>query len=141
VIQDDVQDGFLIPAGAAIIVNVWGLLHDEKIYSRPMIFDPERFLATEKRAAELDPHKILFGYGRRSCPGVHLADTSLFLYIATILAAFDISKAVDDSGHVIEVNAHFTSGLVSHPAPFRCSIKPRSLEAVSLIRDANLVVE
>lgn len=138
-IQNDVQNGFLIPAGTAIIVNMWGLLHDEKIYSHPMIFDPERFLTTDKKVAELDPHKITFGYGRRSCPGVHIADASVFLYIATVLAAFDISKAVDDSGHVIEVKAEFTSGLVSHPAPFRCSIKPRSSEAISLIRDANLV--
>ncbi|KAH9049218.1 cytochrome P450 [Lactarius deliciosus] len=137
--EDDVQDGFLIPAGSAIVVNMWGLLHDEKIYSHPMIFDPERFITTEKRAAELDPHRILFGYGRRSCPGMHLADASMFLYMATILAAFDISKAVDDCGHVIEVKADFSSGLVSHPAPFRCSIKPRSLEAISLIRDVNLV--
>jgi len=42
-----------------------GLLHDEKRYNRPMTFDPERFLAAEKRAAETDPSKIVFGYGRR----------------------------------------------------------------------------
>ncbi|KAI0299745.1 cytochrome P450 [Multifurca ochricompacta] len=137
--EDDIQDGHLIPAGSAVIVNIWGLLHDEKIYSRPMIFDPERFIATEKMSSEIDPHSILFGYGRRSCPGMHLADASLFLYIATILAAFDISKAVDDCGRVIETNAEFTSGLVSHPSPFQCSIKPRSLDAISLIREANMV--
>ncbi|KAI9449498.1 cytochrome P450 [Lactarius psammicola] len=130
--EDDIQDGYLIPAGTAIIVNMWvpsrrGLLHNEKIYSHPMTFDPERFLATEKRAAELDPHKILFGYGRRTCPGniffpydvvdtcswMHFADATMFLYMATILAAFDISKPVDDCGRVIEVKADFTSGLVS----------------------------
>ncbi|KAI9448529.1 cytochrome P450 [Lactarius indigo] len=110
--EDDIQDGFLIPAGSAIIVNIWGLLHDEKIYSHPMTFDPERFIATEKKAVELDPHRILFGYGRRSCPGMHFADASMFSYMATILAAFDISKAVDDCGRVIEVKADFTSGLV-----------------------------
>jgi len=137
--QDDIQDGYLIPAGTAVIVNIWGLLHDEHIYSRPMVFDPERFVATEKKSAEMDPHLILFGYGRRSCPGVHLADASMFMYIAMTLAVFDITSAVDDFGRVIETKAEFTSGLVSHPAPFRCAFNPRSPEAVSLIREAHLM--
>jgi len=135
--QDDIQDGCLIPAGTAIIVNIWGLLHDENIYSHPMVFDPERFIATEKRPAEMDPHAILFGYGRRSCPGVNLVDAAMFLYVATALAVFDITKAVDDCGRAIDTKADFTSGLVSHPLPFQCFFRPRSSEAASLIRDAN----
>lgn len=85
--QDDVQNGYTIPAGTAVIVNMWsvirsfflfvnwkfnlisfsfrGLLHDDNIYASPMVFDPERFVTTGKRSAEMDPHIILFGYGRR----------------------------------------------------------------------------
>ncbi|KAI0267785.1 cytochrome P450 [Gloeopeniophorella convolvens] len=144
--QDDIQDGYSIPAGSAIIVNIWGLLHDERIYSRPMTFDPERFIATEKKTAETDPHAILFGYGRRSCPGkdaipvgMHFADASAYIYVATTLAAFDISRAVDELGQEIQTKAEFTSGLVSHPAPYQCAIKPRSPQAAALIREANMV--
>jgi len=44
--------------------------------------------------------------------GVHLADASMFMYIAMTLAVFDITRAVDDRGRVIETKAEFTSGLV-----------------------------
>ncbi|KAI0260509.1 cytochrome P450 [Gloeopeniophorella convolvens] len=62
--QDDFQDGYFVPEGSAVIVNVWGLLHDESIYKDPMTFNPERFTSSEKRPAEIDP-QICFGFGRR----------------------------------------------------------------------------
>ena len=36
----------------------------------------------------------------------------MFLHMASILAAFDISKAVDDCGDVINVKADFSSGAI-----------------------------
>ncbi len=44
--------------------------------------------------------------------GVYITEATMFLYMATILAVFDISKVVDDCGNAIEVKADFTSGLV-----------------------------
>lgn len=43
---------------------------------------------------------------------MHIADATMFLYVATILAAFDIIRAVDECGRVIDTKAEFTSGLV-----------------------------
>lgn len=39
------------------------MLHDERTYSRPMEFRPERFLATEGHEPEKDPRTICFGFG------------------------------------------------------------------------------
>ncbi|OCH95985.1 cytochrome P450 [Obba rivulosa] len=130
--EDDVQSGCFIPKDAIVIANVWKFLHDRQLYTDPYEFNPDRFIAQPGRDAEQDPREFAFGFGRRICPGLHLADASIFLSCAMSLAAFKISKVVED-GKVIEPAIEYTSGTISHPAPFRCSIKPRSEKAEALI--------
>ncbi|GLB39728.1 putative cytochrome p450 [Lyophyllum shimeji] len=132
VMEDDVHDGYLIPKGALVIANIWKLLHDPAVYVNPDVFNPDRFMATESTLAEPDPRGVCFGFGRRICPGLHLADVSVFISCAMSLAVFDISKCVE-AGVVIEPVHENTTGTVSHPKPFKCSIKARSRKAVSLI--------
>jgi cytochrome P450 len=60
----------------------------------------------------IDPRSCLFGYGRRLCPGVHLAQSSAWIAMVSILAAFNISKKRDDEGNEICVNAEFGSGFI-----------------------------
>ena len=71
-----------------------------------------------------------------------------------ILAVFDIGKAQNEKGEVVEPEAKFThDGVARHvieichclfpltvsssryPLPFECTIKPRSREAVELLRE------
>jgi cytochrome P450 len=113
------------------------LLRDESIYSDPLTFNPERFVASEAKPAEIDP-RICFGFGRRICPGVRVAEASLFLYFATTLATYQISKTVDESGAVLEPTVRYTNRLICHLMPFPCTIKPRSEQAVALIRSLHL---
>ncbi|KAI9162740.1 Cytochrome P450 monooxygenase CLM2 [Paramyrothecium foliicola] len=124
-------DGYRIPKGSYILSSIWWFLHDPDVYADPSSFDPERYFESRN---EPDPSEHVFGYGRRICPGRYLAVESLFITISRILAAFDISKAVDDNGKVIEPELKATSGLVSHPATFPFTIKPRSVRHEELIR-------
>lgn len=48
------------------------------------------------------------------CPGRHLALNSAWIAVASILATYDISKAVDDNGSIIEPKVEFTDGLVRY---------------------------
>ncbi|GKT97060.1 cytochrome P450 oxidoreductase [Colletotrichum tofieldiae] len=98
-----------------------------------MTFKPERFLASEGHEPEANPHKFVFGFGRRICPGRNLAENSIFLTVAQTLAVYSLSKPVRD-GRVIEPNIKFTPGVISHPEPFDISIKPRSPHHEKLIR-------
>ena len=98
-----------------------------------MFFKPERFLSIDGSVPEPDPHKLSFGFGRRICPGHFLADASLFLNIAQFLAVFRVSKVVEN-GKVIEPSASFLPGVISHPAPFRMSVVPRSEQHEGLIQ-------
>lgn len=130
VTQDDIYDGHFIPKGSMVIANIWKLLHDPETYSNPMEFRPERFLGENP---ERDPRELCFGFGRRRCPGLNLADVSVWCAVAMSLAAFDVSKAMDENGRVIEPLVDFTSETVSTVKPFQCSIKPRSRAAEALV--------
>jgi cytochrome P450 len=132
--EDDVYEGFFIPKGTLIVPNIWQMLHDPSVYSDPMEFKPERFIASEGHEPEQDPHNVCFGFGRRMCPGIVLAEASIFIQCASTLAAFNISK-VSENGELVIPKAEQTTGTISHPKPFKCSITPRSTKALELIRD------
>ncbi|KAJ7159322.1 cytochrome P450 [Mycena crocata] len=126
--QDDIYNGYLIPKGSLILPNVRGIA-DEGDYLTN--FSPERHL-TEK-SGTIDPLSYVFGFGRRACPGRLLAENSVFIFVASILATFNITKALDSAGNVIPIVPGFAPGLISHPLPFNCSIVPRSPETQQLI--------
>ncbi|KAF8645514.1 hypothetical protein AX16_007798 [Volvariella volvacea WC 439] len=127
VMEDDIYEGYHIPAGSTIIANIWAITHDSEIYPDPHVFDPTRHLGEK---AQPDPLNFVYGFGRRACPGAHFAGLSLFLNISSILATFNIRKAIDDSGAEIDPPLNRTTGMISHIAPFPCRIVPRSPEAL-----------
>ncbi|KAJ7633666.1 cytochrome P450 [Mycena polygramma] len=133
---EDEYKGYRIPAGSIVIGNAWAILHDEALYPDPYTFNPERFLLNGKSNANVQNPEAAFGFGRRECPGRHMATAGLWIAIASILATFDITKPLDEEGQVIEPSFEYDSGFINFPLPFRCSIRPRSLHAVELINEA-----
>ncbi|KAF8960427.1 cytochrome P450 [Flammula alnicola] len=135
--EDDVYEGYHIPKDALVIGNVWAMLHDEDDYPEPSSFKPERFLQDGKLDPSVrDPALIAFGFGRRVCPGSHIAMSLLWMTAASILSTFNISKALDENGVPVEPSVKYQSGLIYHPEPFKCTIKPRSKAAEDVIRSA-----
>ncbi|KAA1470134.1 cytochrome P450 [Dentipellis sp. KUC8613] len=131
--EDDIHDGYFIPKGSLILVNIWKLLHDPETYAQPLEFLPERYLPTDGKAPEQDPRKYCFGFGRRICPGLNLADASVWISCAMALTVFDVSKTIENGVPVVP-KFKYTDGTISHPEPFKCTIKPRSAKAEELIR-------
>ncbi|TCD60372.1 hypothetical protein EIP91_010263 [Steccherinum ochraceum] len=124
--QDDIYEGQFIPKGMNLLINLWAILYNEEIFPEPNAFKPDRWLLNPGLTAQCDPLDIVFGFGRRECSGKNLAQEMVFTAISNILALFDISKAQDHNGNVITPAAEFTSGSITAPLPFKCSIKPRS---------------
>jgi len=116
------------------MANIWFMLNDPQTYANPSQFKPERFLDNDGKDPEREPRTICFGFGRRICPGIHLADASIWLSTVMSLAVFDISKIVENGvEHTPEVDS--SSGTISHPKPFKCCIRPRSAKAIALIEE------
>ncbi|PCH33770.1 cytochrome P450 [Wolfiporia cocos MD-104 SS10] len=133
--EDDVYESYRIPAGTTVLPNVWGILHDPATYPDPLTFNPDRY-ANAKQNADLginEPPTAAFGFGRRICPGRWLATDAVWIAVATVAAAFDVSKATDEKGLPVEPEVQFTSTLLSRPNPFKCRITPRSQAAAMLI--------
>ncbi|KAI1795415.1 cytochrome P450 [Ganoderma leucocontextum] len=134
ILEDDFYEGYFIPKGSIVCVNQWRILHDPEIYADPFTFNPERFLRGPGKEPELDPRKVAFGFGRRICPGLHLAELSVLVVAASLLSAFNIAKPLNEDGvRITPETAEHTGGVISHPAPFTCTIEPRSDKARALI--------
>ncbi|XP_027772598.1 cytochrome P450 CYP736A12-like [Solanum pennellii] len=88
-IEDCEVDGFHIPKGSRILINVWTIGRDPDIWVEPEKFKPEKFqennIDLRGRHFELLP----FGSGRRSCPGLHLGLTAVHLVLAQLIRCFD----------------------------------------------------
>jgi len=133
--QDDVYEGYHIPNGSMVFPNAWAMLHNEDNYPDPSAFKPERFIKDGQLDPNIrDPFMIAFGFGRRLCPGSHIAASTLWIAAASVLATLNIFKSVDKDGRVIEPSCEYHSAILRHPLPFECSIKPRSNIAEDLIR-------
>ncbi|KAJ8082133.1 hypothetical protein PM082_007980 [Marasmius tenuissimus] len=77
---------------------------------------------------------------RRICPGRHVANSSLFINIASILWAANISREKDAEGNEIAPNvsdaATVNDGIVVRPLPFKCTITPRFPEVVEVVEQS-----
>ncbi|KAK7029931.1 cytochrome P450 [Favolaschia claudopus] len=132
--RDDLYGEYLIPKDAFVIPNIWNFLHDSKVYRNPMLFNPDRYLGPN---AEPDPADMgLFGYGRRVCPGMHLANVSIWICVVKAVAGLTISRALDENGIPIDPIADVSDGIVSRPLPFKCTVKPRSKQVLKWVEDA-----
>ena len=66
VTQDDVYQGYFIPAGATVVQNIWAICRDPSIYPDPETFNPDRFLKDGKiDPSVFNPEDRVFGAGRR----------------------------------------------------------------------------
>ncbi|EPT00020.1 hypothetical protein FOMPIDRAFT_91063 [Fomitopsis schrenkii] len=135
--EDDEYLGYHMPKNTAIIPNMWTMSRDETIWDNPSVFRPERFLEMGVADAKAkDPFNVVFGYGRRLCPGRLFADTTLFLVIASIAATLDIRKALDAEGKEITPTASFHPAFISYPHDFVCAISSQSEAAKRLVEEA-----
>ncbi|KAJ3533643.1 hypothetical protein NMY22_g7252 [Coprinellus aureogranulatus] len=132
--QDDEYNGYFIPKDSIIVGNAWAMLNDKRDYPDPRAFRPERFLTPDGQLDVTVREPIAgFGFGRRACPGRHVAMSILYIAISSILSVFDLSKAKDEDGNPITPSGEFVSSLASRPIPFQCAIQPRSVETERVI--------
>ncbi|KAL2479143.1 Cytochrome [Forsythia ovata] len=87
-----------VPAGTTAMVNMWAITHDEKLWSEPNAFRPERFLDEDVAIMGSDLRLAPFGSGRRVCPGKTMGIATVHLWLAQLLQKFrwvDSDNGVD----------------------------------------------
>ncbi|KAJ7793969.1 cytochrome P450 [Mycena olivaceomarginata] len=136
---DDEYKGHILKKGTTVISSLWNMHHDEEEYPNSYSFIPERFLQkgpTEGDAADKLGEGIFgFGFGRRQCPGQHLAAKSTWIAVVRTLWAFNIVPKTDDSGNPMKLDVDdCTNGLTSRPKPFPVDFVPRSAAHLETIR-------
>ncbi|KAJ7650917.1 cytochrome P450 monooxygenase [Roridomyces roridus] len=137
-VNPDTCEGYDIPANSLVVPNLWKILHDPEIFPNPAQFRPERFLASEYVGGKLprevlETYEIVFGPGRRICPGRYFVPAQLFISMASILSVFDLSPVLGADGKKEKVEANFTYGLANHPTPFKVSVTPRRANVQELL--------
>ncbi|CAN4122613.1 unnamed protein product [Withania somnifera] len=84
--QDCTIEGYQIPKGTILFVNVWDIQRDSKTWEEPNEFKPERF---EGRGKIEGCKFIPFGMGRRACPGSGLAMRLIGLILGLFIQCFE----------------------------------------------------
>lgn len=148
--------GFTVPKTTFLLPNAWALSRDPERYQDPDTFAPERFLGDDvdsytsaKLGDYLKRDHINYGWGRRLCQGIHLAENSLYMQVSRVLWAFDIATIPGEPPLNIHDKASrylfrilvfaklilrcYIDGLIKKPKAFRVSITPRSDEAVQVL--------
>uniref|UniRef100_A0A2N9IFN5 Cytochrome P450 n=1 Tax=Fagus sylvatica TaxID=28930 RepID=A0A2N9IFN5_FAGSY len=81
--EDCTIGDYHVPKGTRLIVNLWKIQTDPRVWSDPLDFKPERFLTTHKdvdvkgQNFELIP----FASGRRACPGISFRPSNVALNV------------------------------------------------------------
>ncbi|KAJ7251339.1 cytochrome P450 [Mycena rebaudengoi] len=137
---EDTYRGYRIPAGSIVIANTWWvfnysssekpnilpgrcfmtrsfltifvllqLIMEAQIeYPDPYKFNPDRFLLNGQLNPEVRDPSAVFGV----CPGRHMAQSTLWITVASLLAVFNIAKAVGDDGELLEPSYEYHSAMI-----------------------------
>ncbi|KAI0971237.1 cytochrome P450 [Xylaria arbuscula] len=140
--QDDVYNGYFIPAGATIHALEWAMTRDEKTYPDADAFNPARWLEPQYPTYKepLTEHPKLngfsqFGFGRRTCQGIPLVEQDLYLAMGGIAWALDIRKKKRADGSEVPVHWNdYTPLLIAKPCPFEFDAIVRGEEKKGVLR-------
>lgn len=117
-------NGYYIPKGTRLSVNIWAIGRDPDVWDNPLDFTPERFFS--EKYAKINPRGndfelIPFGAGRRICAGTRMGIVLVQYILGTLVHSFDWKLPKD-----VELNMDEVFGLALQKAvPLSAMVTPR----------------
>ena len=126
-IRDTTIAGYHIPKGTLVGLNVSKVHEDEREWSEPKEFKPERFLDKDAKFVGWNKlHGFMpFGIGRRECPGQYLARVMMFSFASMLLHHYKIELP---EGAEMPTTKVSIPRLIIQPDDFLVVAKPRELK-------------
>ncbi|CAO3698961.1 unnamed protein product [Rhizopus stolonifer] len=131
--EDVSVNGYFIPKGTILISSMLAMHSNPDFYDKPEEFRPERFLNNTIRMGAAANAKIedrdffAFGWGRRICPGIHLAEIELFNFYVRFFSKYTIAPELDSQGNPVHINLndYIDEGIVMKPVHYNIRILRR----------------
>ncbi|KAI0504814.1 hypothetical protein KFK09_015767 [Dendrobium nobile] len=114
-----VIDGYDVPAGTMLLVNVYSIHRNPEVWQEPTKFIPERFQSSRAEGSVVLP----FGLGRRRCPGEALAGRMVGLVLGSMIQCFEWERVGSEAVDMKER----ASATLPKVAPLEAVCTPRPL--------------
>ncbi|PIA25242.1 hypothetical protein AQUCO_12200018v1 [Aquilegia coerulea] len=104
--------GYDVPTDATVEIYLPTISDDPTLWSRPEVFNPDRFLSGKEEAditGTRDIKMIPFGAGRRICPGLSMAMIHVNLMVARMVQEFEWSALPTQNKIDFSVKLEFTT--------------------------------
>lgn len=118
--RDTEVQGFRIPKGTTLFINLSSVLKDETVWKKPFRFHPEHFLDAQGHFVKHSAF-MPFSAGRRACLGEPLARMELFLFFTCLLQRFSLSVPAGQP----RPSDHGSSDFLVTPSPYQLCAVPR----------------
>ena len=119
--EDVTLGSYKIPKGTVVVVNLWAVNHDPRVFDNPHEFNPYRFLDGNGALCEKKSRlQMPFSIGSRRCKGSTLAKAEIFLLLACLLHKYQFSSP---NGSNIDLKGRF--GFTWSPNPFSIRMRIR----------------
>ncbi|KAL0438929.1 UNVERIFIED_CONTAM: cytochrome [Sesamum latifolium] len=123
--EDCTVGGYNVSKGTMLLVNLWAIHRDPRLWDEPTKFMPERHETTNGEGFMLP-----FGAGRRKCPGGGIASRVLGLTLGTMIQLFEWERVSDE---LVDMTGG-TGFSIPKVKPLEAICKPREgIEKFSLV--------
>ena len=103
--------GYHIPRGTKVLVNAFAISRDARYWKDPQDFSPERLENSHVDYKGTDFEFTPFGAGRRRCPAIMFATSTLEIALANLLYHFDWALPDGVSPEMVDMSEQYGMGV------------------------------
>ncbi|KAG1468380.1 hypothetical protein G6F56_003864 [Rhizopus delemar] len=131
--EDITYKDYVIPKDTVLISNAHTTNADATFYTEPEKFMPERFMGDTRslyassNANIANRELFSFGWGRRICPGIYLAETEMFNWLCQLFLRCTVEPIISSTGEKIypDIEDCIDLGAVVRPVPYKVRLSER----------------